>query len=471
MKFTQRLSLRVRLTLIFLILASVTWLLSSFVAWKQTTDNVDELFDTQLMLFAKRLSTLDLNEINAADRMAQTPNKLKHGHVDDDALTFAIFTHDGRMVLNDGDNGEDIPYSYQREGFADGQLVGEDDPWRFVWMTSPDGKYRIVVGQEWEYREDMALAIVAGQLIPWLVALPIMLIIMMVLLGRELAPLNKLALALRMRDPDSEKPLNATGVPSEVRPLVESLNQLFARTHAMMVRERRFTSDAAHELRSPLTALKVQTEVAQLSDDDPQARKKALLQLHSGIDRATRLVDQLLTLSRLDSLDNLQDVAEIPLEDLLQSSVMDIYHTAQQAKIDVRLTLNVQGIKRTGQPLLLSLLVRNLLDNAVDATLTAPVPAPVELYISDRNQELLIEVADRGCGVDDALKPHIFRQGFSSKPDSENDIVGTEHGIGLFLVAGYINKAGGSIEIADNTPQGTIFSVFIPNGLKHDPST
>lgn len=127
---------------------------------------------------------------------------------------------------------------------------------------------------EWEYREDMALAIVTGQLIPRLVALPIMLIIMMVLLGRELSPLNKLALALRMRDPDSEKPLNADGVPNEVRPLVESLNQLFDRTHAMMVRERRFTSDAAHELRSPLTALKVQTEVAQLSDDDPQARKK-----------------------------------------------------------------------------------------------------------------------------------------------------------------------------------------------------
>lgn len=98
----------------------MTWLLSSFVAWKQTTDNVDELFDTQLMLFAKRLSTLDLNEINAADRMAQTPNRLKHGHVDDDALTFAIFTHDGRMVLNDGDNGEDIPYSYQREGLLTG---------------------------------------------------------------------------------------------------------------------------------------------------------------------------------------------------------------------------------------------------------------------------------------------------------------------------------------------------------------
>lgn len=391
MKFTQRLSLRVRLTLIFLILASVTWLLSSFVAWKQTTDNVDELFDTQLMLFAKRLSTLDLNEINAADRMAQTPNKLKHGHVDDDALTFAIFTHDGRMVLNDGDNGEDIPYSYQREGFADGQLVGDKDQWRFVWMTSPDGKYRIVVGQEWEYREDMALAIVAGQLIPWLVALPIMLIIMMVLLGRELAPLNKLALALRMRDPDSEKPLNATGVPSEVRPLVESLNQLFARTHAMMVRERRFTSDAAHELRSPLTALKVQTEVAQLSDDDPQARKKRCFNYITG---SIALLVWLINCSLYRGWTHWITfrTSRRSLEDLLQSSVMDIYHTAQQAKIDVRLTLNAHGIKRTGQPLLLSLLVRNLLDNAVRYS---PQGSVVDVTLNADN----FIVRDNGPGV------------------------------------------------------------------------
>lgn len=106
--------------------------------------------------------------------------------------------------------------------------------------------------------------------------------------------------------------------------------------------------------------------------------------------------------------------------------------------------------------------IGNLLDNAVDATLKASVPAAVELYISGRNQELLIEVADRGCGVDDAMKPHIFQQGFTSKPDTGNEITGSEHGIGLFLVAGYIDKAGGNIEITDNTPQGTIFTVFIP---------
>ncbi|WP_343554097.1 sensor histidine kinase [Pantoea sp.] len=105
----------------------------------------------------------------------------------------------------------------------------------------------------------------------------------------------------------------------------------------------------------------------------------------------------------------------------------------------------------------------NLLDNAVDATLKAKTPArPIELYISDRNHELLIEVADQGCGVDDAIKPHLFEQGVTSKPASGDDILGSEHGIGLYLAAGYVQQAGGSIEIADNVPHGTIFSVFIP---------
>jgi Signal transduction histidine kinase regulating citrate/malate metabolism len=107
--------------------------------------------------------------------------------------------------------------------------------------------------------------------------------------------------------------------------------------------------------------------------------------------------------------------------------------------------------------------IGNLLDNAVDATLKAVDPgAPVELYISDRNQELLIEIADQGCGVDDALKPQIFGQGFTSKPAGRDEMAGAEHGIGLYLVAGYVRKAGGSIDVSDNTPRGTIFSVFIP---------
>ncbi|WP_406956898.1 hypothetical protein, partial [Acinetobacter baumannii] len=77
----------------------------------------------------------------APERMREVPKKAKHGHLDDDALAFAIFTADGSMVLNDGENGRDIPYLYRRDGFDDGRLQDDNDEWRFLWLTSPDGKY------------------------------------------------------------------------------------------------------------------------------------------------------------------------------------------------------------------------------------------------------------------------------------------------------------------------------------------
>ncbi len=106
--------------------------------------------------------------------------------------------------------------------------------------------------------------------------------------------------------------------------------------------------------------------------------------------------------------------------------------------------------------------IGNLVDNAVDATLKTPDRAAVEIYISDRNQELLIEVADKGCGIDKSVRPYLFDFGFTSKSAGPQDLTGAVHGIGLYLVSSYVAQAGGSIEISDNAPQGTLFSVFIP---------
>lgn len=422
MKLTQRLSLKLRLTLLFLALSLTAWFAASLVAWQQTRDTLDKLFDTQQMLFAKRLLTMDLDEIRAPERMREVPKKAKHGRLDDDALAFAIYTPDGRMVLNDGENGRDIPYHYRRDGFDNGQLNDDNDEWRFLWLTAPDGKYRVVVGQEHEYRQEMALDVVRSQFTPWLVALPIMLLVLIVLLSRELRPLKKLSQTLRARTPDATNRLATQGVPIEVRPVVDALNQLFARTQAMMARERRFTSDAAHELRSPLTALKVQTEVAQLSLDDPQAQAKALTQLHAGIDRASRLVEQLLTLSRLDSLESLDDVEPLNMADLLQSVVMDSYHPAQQAGIEIRLNILDPQVTRTGQQLLLSLLVRNLLDNAVRYS---PRGSRVEVTLDTHS----VIVRDNGPGIaPDALTR--IGERFYRPPGQDQ----TGSGLGLSIV-------------------------------------
>ncbi|MBS1204855.1 MAG: two-component system sensor histidine kinase QseC [Proteobacteria bacterium] len=421
MKITHPLSLRLRLTILFFLLAMAAWLCASLVAWDQTRSKLDKLFDTQQMLFAKRLSVMEFEQLkNPAPQIAS--KKIKHGHLDDDALAFAIYSTDGKMLLHDGDNGKEIPYSYRREGFDNGHLRDDDERWRFLWLTAPDNTFRIVVGQEWEYRQQMALEIITSQLTPWLVALPLMLILLVVLLSVELRPLKKLALALRYRAPALAQPLNTQGVPSEVRPLVDALNQLFARTHTMMLRERRFTSDAAHELRSPLAALKVQTEVAQLSNDDPEALQKALSQLHRGIDRATRLVDQLLTLSRLDSLDNLADIETVALENVLQSAIMDIYHPAQQAGIEVRLHLNTPSVSREGQPLLLSLMIRNLLDNAIRYS---PPGSTVDVTLDSHS----LTVRDNGTGMSDEMKKRAGERFY--RPPGQS---ATGSGLGLSIV-------------------------------------
>src|SRR5476649_390272 len=109
-------------------------------------------------------------------------------------------------------------------------------------------------------------------------------------------------------------------------------------------------------------------------------------------------------------------------------------------------------------------IIGNLIDNAVDATLAAPAPhQPVEFYLSDSHDELLIEVADQGIGLAPEIRPLIFEQGVTTKPLSATDDTGGEHGIGLYVVARYVRQAGGVIEISDNTPRGAVFSLFIPN--------
>ena len=138
MKRLGKLSLRVRLTLLFLLLTSAAWGMASFVAWQQTTDKLDKLFDTQQLLFARRLSAMNFDELHTLAPQVRTKKKVKHGHLDDDALAFAIFTTDGKMVLNDGENGQDILWGNDREGFSDGYLRGDDDEWRFLWLTTRD---------------------------------------------------------------------------------------------------------------------------------------------------------------------------------------------------------------------------------------------------------------------------------------------------------------------------------------------
>ncbi|CDG13966.1 quorum sensing histidine kinase QseC [Serratia marcescens] len=446
----KRLSLRLRLILIFSLLALLTWCTASVVAWVMSRNTINEVFDTQQMLFAKRLATANLGDLLADESARSLPKtkKLVHhgkrGEQDDDALAFAIFDRDGKMLLNDGENGADFLFDGEREGFTDGERKGDDDSWRLVWLTSPDGRYRIVVGQEWDYRRDMALGMVTGQLVPWLATLPVLMLLIALMVGRELRPLRAVAAGLRRRAPDDATPLDARQVPTEVRPLVDALNALFARINALLVRERRFTSDAAHELRSPLAALRVQTEVVQLAGDDAPMREHALDNLTVGIDRATRLVDQLLTLSRLDSLSDLAELTPIDWNDLVTMTLAEQDRQAHAAGVTLRYEHRGTPPPRQGETLLLSLLLRNLLDNAVRYT---PQGGVVTVTLSERS----LTVEDDGPGV---TAEHLARLGerFYRPPGQEQ----TGSGLGLSIVQRIAGLHGLQISFANRSAGGFV---------------
>ncbi|QGU89545.1 quorum sensing histidine kinase QseC [Erwinia sorbitola] len=436
-------SLRLRLMLGFLLLSLLCWGAAAIGAWWQTRHNINQLFDTQQMLFAKRLTTLNPEQGDQQTlTLPKTKKMLRHnrGNQDDDALAFAIFRRDGQMLMNDGDNGRDFIFDYQRDGFVDGRLRGDDDRWRMVWLRTPDDRYVVVVGQEWEYRDDMTRDLVKTNLMPWLVALPVMLLLMLWLVTRELAPLKQIARQLRQRAPDDLTPLTARRVPQEVRPLLTELNLLFHRIGEMLIRERRFTSDAAHELRSPLAALKVQTEVAQLAHDDAAVRHHALTSLDAGIDRATRLVDQLLTLSRLDAGEDLE-TQSVQWQQIAQNAVVEHYAAAQAAKVELALDASDTPIIRQGHPLLLALLVRNLLDNAIRYS-----PPGTRVWLKLTSDAL--QVLDSGPGVSPEALARIGER-FYRPPGQQQ----SGSGLGLSIVH-HIARLHGMTVTMNNRQEG-----------------
>lgn len=433
-------SLFLRLGIGFVLLLGVCWGSASLSAWYQTRETINELFDTQQMLLAKRLLSLDFATLDNVS-LPKTKRLLRHnrGDQDDDALAFAVFSRDGKQVLNDGDNGKHLPFEADYQGFRDGRLDNDDDRWRFVWLTTEDQQFRVIVGQEWEYRDDMAKDLVNASVLPWLIALPLMLLLLIGLVWYELRPLKRLAQQLTQREPDDDTPLNAKPLPKEVQPLIVALNGLFSRISAMMHRERRFTSDAAHELRSPLAALQVQSEVIQLAADDEAMRTHALKQLDAGITRATRLVDQLLTLSRVEADDARSAFQSVDLQRTLQDTLIAQLPLADNAGVTLRLHAQAEPVIQ-GHPLLLSLLVRNLLDNAIRYT---PAGSDVDLWLEANS----LRIEDNGTGVSEAdlqrLGERFWRPAGQEKSGS---------GLGLSIVRNIAHLH--DMQIAFNQRQG-----------------
>ena len=391
--------LTLRLISVLSLTALFVWLISTTVAWWQVRNEVNDVFDAQQILFAERLANSDLSHIlleHAEDINKIQTHSFKKNY-DDDALAFAIFSKQGKRLLTDGRNGDNFVFDNEI-GFAKGYMLNDDDEWRIFWQPVTNGDLIIAVGQELEYREELINEMIFGQMWIWFASLPILIIVLAWLIHKELQPIKRLSQEVQSRKSGDVSLLNTQSLPLEILPLVQNLNQFFDRTSAMLQRERRFTSDAAHELRSPLAALRIQTEVAQLAGDNAQLREQALSHLTQGIDRASQLIEQLLTLSKLDNLQELKEIQPLDWESIIQSLIAERYFVAEKRHISLAFEKEAEPKAKQGQPLLISLMIRNLIDNAIKY-------CPEGANISVKITACQIIVEDNGGGVEpDDLK-------------------------------------------------------------------
>ncbi len=418
------LSLRMRLIVFFILIACAVWAGAGVLAWAETKEKIDEFFDTYQMALARQLSGADWSNVSTETQKKTDKliKNIRNADDEDEAIGFAIFTPSGQKVFHDDENGKDFQYQDANGRFVEQKV--DDESWRVVWLTSTDGNFRIAVGQELEYREDMAWDMLEEFMAPWAGGLFILLAFVIFIISRELRPLRRLTGEINARSGNDLSPLNDDDMPSEIKPLTSAMNQQLAKIADMLQRERRFISDAAHELRTPLTALKVQLDVARLSDDDAQTQKASLDKLELGLDRATRLVEQLLALSRLEASLSAPQMASEPVDmKLIASQLIEEYQPAAQAKdISIKPDMQDCGPIKEGNPVLIALMMRNLIDNAIKYS---PKGAEVSVYL-DKNRFC---VTNSGVILEPQHLAHLGERFF--RPAGQNE---KGSGIGLSIV-------------------------------------
>lgn len=434
-------ALRLRLCLFFALLLISVWLFSAFMAWlegKEYRGYINEFYDTQQILLAKRLASTDFSTLAASRPLAQTELREEISNSNErfhkDALAFAVFTNDGKTVLTDGHKGNNFIFRNNSAGFVNSSVYGSDDFWRIVWTPSADGNFVIAVGQMLDQRDDIFQSMLMQQIRPWVLLLPLLLFGLFWILSRELAPLRAVTTQLETRHPEDTSPLYSGNIPADVRPMVKALNSLFTRIGNMIQRERAFISDAAHELRTPLTALRIQAEVARLAINDRESLDHALKKLLCGIDKSTQLVEQLLMLSRLETMHDL-DSTELSADgidwlSMLDELVMEHKTLAGKKRITLNYLMSEEPREFKGYPVLLTLLLRNLLDNAVKYT-------PENGLIQITLEKHCLTIENSGPGVPDTFLPRLCER-FARPPGQ----AGPGSGLGLSIAqrAAAINR-------------------------------
>ncbi len=430
-------SIRSRLLIALIILVAFASLLTAGATYRRVLSETSTLFDYQLRQMALSLRS----QVSLAPRIEVPPEQGDSDFVIQIWDLFGARTYLSRPGL---------PLINQTVlGYANLTLQGEK--WRAYGLQTADGV--IQIAQPLRVREALARAAAERVVIPLVLLLPIMVVAVAWIVRRGLSPLQYVTAEVQRRELRSLRPLGEIDLPREIAPLVKELNRLLSRLQDAFAAQRAFISDAAHELRSPLTALRLQLQLIDRAPDEA-ARLEARGRLGAAVERAIHLVEQLLTLARSDPEDAVSHFDTVDLAAAAADGITDTHELALARQTDMSLDAAPNVIVR-GDRDAIRTLVRNLVDNAVRYT---PVHGSVRVRCWMTPEGALLEVTDTGPGIAPGDRQRVFDRFYRRAPGQES---GT--GLGLAIVKAIAERHGARVALEEAPAGGLRATVRFPS--------
>ncbi|MFZ6845233.1 ATP-binding protein [Undibacterium sp. RuTC16W] len=396
-------------------------LVGGVLLFTQISTETNELYDDQLMQIAQSVPMSMMSIPSAGDNSKFHEN-----------FSLQVWDLDGKLIYASNYSVQ-IPV-HKINGFQTVEF--NKIAWRIFVRRTQD---YIVQAAQPVYERDILVGEMAFRcLIPFIVLMPLLILLIWGAVNKCLMPLNMLANNVRSRSPDDLHPVSTAGISPELVPLCESLNDLLKRLNYSTSLQKEFIADAAHELRSPLTALKLQIQLVEMATDSDQ-RDVAISKVHERIDRATNLVHQLLTLARNEPGSNDRPQVPINLKSVAEQTVIDNYQLAAAKKIDLSFSWEGASFDILGNSDDVRVLMSNLLSNAIRYT---SINGVIELALINKNEKIIFRVSDNGPGIPSYEYSRVFNRFYRCEHTAA-----WGSGLGLSIAKNIVDKHLASIQL------------------------
>lgn len=428
---------------------------------EQTARTFQALIDTQLDQFSAEQIQHKLDAI-------PTPHYSHHAYFCDNFTSikansryqFQLWDSKGKLLLH-SPKAPTESLATPENGLSNKMVNGVN--WRVYTIHGAANNHTLIVGESAEHRQVLTEILNEDELIIVLLTYPLSGLLIWFIIGRGLRSLKQVANEVSHRAPSNLEPIGQQyPIPVEIKPIVDELNKLFLKLQQALEREQRFTGDAAHELRTPLAAIRTQAQVA-LKAVDHNDYQEILQNVIFGVDRATHIVQQLLTLSRLapEAL-HLEEIHRVDLPKLVTEIVSQLAMSAIEKHIELSMEVEKPISTIEGNQTAISILVRNLVDNAIRYT---PISGSIVIKIHEQADFVILAVIDTGPGIPPELRARVFERFYRILGSNSS---GSGLGLAIVQKIATLHKAEVILSsLPDNTP-GLVVTVKFPKSILND---